>query len=97
MPPLQRYVVSRRPISEAAIAALEELEETLGGSLPLLTRISLETSKRQRNVIASGPLNQNISAALIAHGWQSEVLIGHGRMRVDFYKLGVLVEIQFGK
>jgi hypothetical protein len=77
---LLRYVVERTPI--VCVNARAALSE-------------LEESRRQ--IISPTQLNATIKRELTLRGWQSEYpLQNQGKMAVDFYKAGVLVEIQLG-
>jgi hypothetical protein len=90
-------------LSDAAQTALAELEAALVRAT-CMTPLPMRQSQENRNkrgggaVIACEQLNRRIAAELLSvDGWRQEHAIGHGRLKVDFYKSGVLVEVQFGK
>jgi len=98
---LARHVVVRTPLSERSIIAVAELEHALRRAAyeqPLPMRSSQEKVFAQRSVISCKPLNARIGEELARiGGWRREYLISHGRLKADFYKAGVVVEVQFGK
>lgn len=104
---MQRFVshAVRRdalPLSRAASLAMHELEYTmqeLMGSTQapahLPTTVSYERRLIGRPIISPKGLNALFKQRLVARGWQSQYLL-HNRMACDFYKDGVLVEVQLG-
>lgn len=102
---LLRHAVNHNldTLSSVASAALTELEGALMRAT-CTTPLPMRQSQENRNkrgggaVIACEQLNRRIADELLkVGGWRQEHAIGHGRLKVDFYKSGVLVEVQFGK
>jgi len=88
-------------ISQGAHEAMQQLRDILGDVMrqPLLPmRTSLEKARQSiSTVICPAGMNTVIKDRLMAHGWLREFSINHGMLRADFYKSGVVVEVQFGK
>jgi hypothetical protein len=54
-------------------------------------------SRSIKTFVSPRDLNRLFREELSRLGWRCEYPIDHGRMAVDFYKDGVIAEVQFGK
>lgn len=104
---MQRYTSERfdeDSISARAYAAYVELcdvatlmiEQKSYEELPSIASRST-SSRLVKTFVSPRDLNRLFREELSQRGWVCEYPINHGRMAVDFYKDGVIAEVQFGK